>query len=739
VISQMPAGGPAEWPEGQPARPVRSGTVPPLADGFSTRPETSPNLATVLTPGATVALVPARPATAGVRDWLGACGKTQLAVYAAESLWQSGDVTLLVWVVASDRASVLTSYAQAALTVLGSDAAGDTDAIAAGFAGWLAQTSQPWLVVLDDLTTAADLAGLWPDGPAGRVLVTAASPAALPAEGQVRVVPVGPFSPREALSYLMGRLTADTDQRLGAIDLVADLSNEPLALAQASGVIASSALSCRDYRGYFVDRRAQLTEVPGAKPPAAAVTWRFSVEQADRLAPGGAVQPLLALTALLDGHGIPATVFSTQAATDYLAASAAGGAAPAGGERERARDALLVLERTGLLDIDAAATPPIVRMSTVIQDAVQAATPAPMRDRAVRVAADALLAAWPLDDQDPWLADRLRCCAASLQQTGGKLLLAKGCHPLLLRTGQSLDAAGLSGPAVAYWQALATACETTLGPAHPDSQAIDERLAEAYLAAGRPDEAVAWFERVLANRAQALGPDHPGTAAGRRDLGHALMAASQSTDAIAVLGGAVTEYQRLRGPDHPDTLAAQDELAAAYRAAGQLQEAVPLYQRTLADRERTQGAQHPDTLTTRQQLADTYLADGRVKDAIAHYKRVLADREKVLGGDHLDTIAARGNLAAAYHAAGRMASALQMYEQTVAGYDRVLGPDHPDTLARCLSLATAYYAVGRLTDAQSVLRETLARCERVLPPGDRLTQVVRQSLTNVAAASGQPG
>ncbi len=736
----MPAGGQAEWPGGQPTRPVRSGTVPPLADGFSTRPETSPSLAAALVPGTAVALVPARPATAGVRDWLGACGKTQLAVYTAESLWQSGEVTLLVWVVASNRASVLTGYTQAALTVLGGDAAGDADAIAAAFVGWLATTSQPWLVVLDDLTTAADLAGLWPDGPAGRVLITAASPAVLPAESQVRVVPVGPFSSREALSYLMGRLTADTDQRLGAIDLVTDLSSEPLALAQASGVIASSALSCRDYRGYFVDRRAQLTEVPGAKPPAAAVTWRFSVEQADRLAPGGTVQPLLALAALLDGHGIPATVFSTQPATDYLAGSGAGGTGPAGtAERERARDALLVLERTGLLDIDTSATPPMVRISTVIRDAVQAATPAPMRDRAVRVAADALLAAWPREEQDPWLADSLRCCAASLQQAGGKMLLAGGCHPLLLRAGQSLDLARLSGPAVAYWQALATACETTLGPAHPDTQFVDERLAEAYLAAGRPGEAVSWFERVQANRVKVLGPDHPGTAAARRDLGHALMAASQFTEAITVLGGTVSEYQRLRGPDHPDTLAARDELAAAYRAAGQFGDAIPLYRRILSDRERIQGARHPDTLTTRQQLADTYLADGRLKDAIGHYKRVLADRERVLGPEHLDTIAARGNLAAAYHAAGRMASALQLHEQTVAGYDHVLGPDHPDTLARCLSLATAYYTVGRLTDAQSLLRETLARCERVLPPGDRLTQVVRESLTNVAGASGQPG
>ena len=43
-----------------------------------------------------------------------------------------------------------------------------------------------------------------------------------------------------------------------------------------------------------------------------------------------------------------------------------------------------------------------------------------MRDQAVRVAADALLQAWPREEQDPWLTDSLRCCAASLQQAAGK-------------------------------------------------------------------------------------------------------------------------------------------------------------------------------------------------------------------------------------------------------------------------------------------------------------------------------
>lgn len=729
MISQVPTSGPAGEPVGgAPGGPVRCGVVPPLADAFSPRPETAAALAAALVPGATVALVPARPPS-GSPDWLGTCGKTQLAGYAAESLWRARELSLLLWVTATRRATVLAGYDQAA-AALGITPAGDAGAAAGRFLSWLAETGQPWLVVLDDVATPAGLDGLWPEGPAGRVLMTTASRAAVPAGRPAAVLGVGAFSQREALSYLMGRLTADTDQRLGAIDLVADLGGEPLALAQASGVIATSAMSCRDYRGYFVDRRAQLVkqlgQPPGTRPPAPAVTWMFAVEQADRLAPGAGVQPVLALAALLDRHAMPGTVFSTPAAGAYLAA-----AGPGPAERDRARDALLTMERTALLEIDSAASPPLIRMTAAVQAAVRAAMPPRLQEQAARAAADALLQAWPADEQPPWLAESLRCCTLSLHGVAGTLLWSGGCHPVLLRAGQSLSAARLNGPAVTYWRDLVPVAERVLGDSHPDTLAIGERVAEAYLAAGQVSEAVTWFERVAADRARLLGPDHPAAVAARRDLGRALLRAGQPGPAVTVLGGALSEYERICGPRHPDTLTTRDDLAGAYRAAGRISDAIPLYRQTLADRERGQGQQHPDTLTTRQHLADTYLAAGQVKDAISHYKRVLADRERVLGREHLDTIAARGNLAAAYHAAGRMASAVRFYEETQAGYDRVLGHDHPDTLARSLHLAAAYYAVGRLSDARAVLQETVAGCERVLPPGDPLTRTAQESLANI--------
>jgi tetratricopeptide (TPR) repeat protein len=726
--------------------PVRSGSVPALADGFSARPETASGLAAALIPGATVALVPGRAArAAGVSgqpdqagresrtspDWPGSYGKTQLAVYAAESLWRSGRVDLLVWVTATSRASVLSGFAEVAVAT-GSDHVGDALSVATSFVSWLRETSRPWLVVLDDLRDAADLDELWPAGPTGQVLITTPDPAAISVEHRVLALPVPAFSTREALSYLMGRLTADPDQRIGAIDLVGDLRCEPLALVQASAVIASSGLSCRDYRDYFAQRRAQLTEARSGARSAAAVTWTLSVEQAERLAPASGAQYLLALAALLDGHGIPGAVFTTSSVCGYLVA----GATPGTGQEVApnvAWGALLSLERVGLLTVDPVTTPPTIRMSPVVQEAVRAATPELVADRARRAAADALLEVWPAEEPQPWLADSLRRCTASLRRAAGdSLWSASGVHPLLERAGRSLDSARLTGPAVDYWRELAAANDRILGSSSTDTLMAGSRLAVALRAAGQTSEAVAWGQWVLAGRARLLGRDHPDTIAARVDLGRAFLAAGQPDEALPILEEAAGAWERVRGADHPESIAARDELATAWRSAGKPDEAIRLYKRTLADRERVQGQRHLDTMTTRQRLAEAYLGEGKAKDAISQLKKLLADRERVQGPDHLGTIVARASLASAHHMAGRMATAVQLYEQACQGYERVLGADHPETLAGRMNLAHAYYTVGRLTDATTTLRDTLERCEQALPPGDPLTQTVQESLTNIA-------
>ncbi len=561
-------------------------------------------------------------------------------------------------------------------------------------------------------------------GPAGRVLVTSADAAAVP-DG-TRVVPVGPFSLREAINYLNGRLSADPDKRLGAIELAQDLDLEPVALAQAGAVIANSPLSCREYRAHFVRRREQLAESSSARPPAAAVTWTVSFGRADQLAPDGSAQLLLAMTALLDGHGIPQTVLTAPAAVDFLAS---GGDVPASSERARA--ALAALEQVGLLTVEPVTAPPTVRISPVLQAALRAAMSKGMPDQAASSVADALLQGWPEGELPGWPASGLRSCAATLRRITGDLLWDGGCHPLLVRAGDSLDRARLTEPAVEHWRDLATTGARLLGGDHPDTMLASQRLAEAYLAAGRADDAIPWFQWVLDSLTHKLGPDHRDVIEARRRLGHALVAALQLPAAITVLERAVPQFEHVYGPGHTNTLGARDELAAAHLAAGQYSDAITLYRRTLADRERAQGSRHPQTMTTRHGLADSYLASGRAREAVAAYKRVVADRERVLGPDHLDTLTARNNLGAAYQRTGKTAAAELACEQAWAGFERVLGPRHPDTLRSRAGLAQAYRRLGRYGDARALMRDTVDRLERALPDGDPLITELRQSLADI--------
>ncbi len=744
------------------------GLVPPLADCFNTRPETGPAALDAQPPGQLLVLAaPPGPAA----DWPGGTGKTQLAVHLAQTWCHQRADSLLIWVTASSRAAVLSSYVRAFAERTGMAPAGDGETIAARFLAWLAETSRPWLVVLDDVSDPADLDGLWPAGPAGQVLVTTAAEGTVPAARKPALFPVGAFSSHEALTYLMGRLSADPDQRLGAVDLVQDLGGDPLALFQASAAIASSGLTCRDYRDLFAAQQDQLARVSGAPPGAKVVTWMLSVQRADQLAPGGAAQSCLALAVLLGGHGIPETVFAAPAAGDFIAGAA--------GDMRGPQGALHSLERTGLLTIDPAGGARVVRVHPVVQAVVRMAMPGEVRDQAAQAAAGALLQAWPEDDDaQPLLAEALRSCVASLEQAAGDALWAGGSHQVLFRAGQSLDSARLAGPAVAHWQLVASASERTLGPAHPDTLLATGQLASATLAAGLGAEAVALYQQALDTRLKVLGTDHPSTLAARADLGGALLTAGQPFEAIVALEAVLAEAPGAEHADHGaadlSVLDIQDTLAAAYQAARRNPDAVRLAARTLAEREKQQGPDHPDTTSTRGSLARACLAAGRVKDAIRHcrqahdsaqrvlgpedpgtlgtlsaladayhsarrlkdaiplYEQVLRDRERIQGPDHPDTLGACGQLASAYHSAGRMASALELYERSWTDCRRVLGPSHPDTLAAQANLAHAYYAMGRQAEATRLLTGALADCERLLPASDPLTGAIRDSLEVVS-------
>ena len=365
-------------------------------------------------------------------------------------------------------------------------------------------------------------------------------------------------------------------------------------------VVADSASDCRVYRAQFTDRtRQDRPATPRRAGYGAAVTASLvAVAGPGRVRGPRPAWPrnALAFVALLDPGGIPAAVLTSRAACEFHRGRRVTGTPDDEGQ---VRGVLDSLARVGLVTIDPGSASRTVRMHRLVQETIQQVMPPSIMEQTTAAAASALQQAWPEHDLDQLAAQALRGCAASLHRAAGDLLWAPEAHPVLPRAGQSLDHSRLTGPAIAYWQAMITTSSRLLGPGQASTRTARDSLAAAYVAAGRPADAIGIQEQLLAEREKALGRDHP------------------------------------------ETLTALSGLARACLAGGRQEDAILLHERTLADRERVLGPDHPATLATRGDLATACLAAGRVPDAIAILQRALSDRSTVLGPDHPEARSAR--------------------------------------------------------------------------------------------------
>ena len=781
--------------------PVRSGPVPPVVPYFSARPETGFGTGAGLSPDQQRPMIVGDEPGSYLLTGAAGAGKTQLAAAYANSLWQSRDVELLVWITASSRAAIITGYAQAfrqtslaaggppgpgpagtssqlpgaEITAAPGPAGGygggqDQEEMARQFLRWLAETTRPWLVVLDDLADAADVADMWPRGATGRtVLTTRLLPASIaPPSQPAKLVQVGPYSPREALAFLTARLFEDTAQRNGALDLAEVLERLPIALSQAAALIADRGIDARDYQTQYDERRRAMGLGPHSTPSSIiAVTWSLALERCDQVMPSALARPVLAMLALLDANGIPAGVLTSKAAREYIG-SYSPDRAPA--TDEQVRGVLTGLAQLGLLTIHPASPARTVYLHVLVQYCVRQVLPDAVRDQAAVAAASALVQAWPDRNLDPDLDQALRDSLAALTQVAGEVLWAPDGHPVLQRAGQSLDAARLKGPALAYWHALAQESiraqgegsaqtlqymqclaaayeaadqvdmaldmlirtlahlEETLGPGHAQTLTAHSHLGKVCLSAGWQDEALPHFERALKGREWVLGPDHPDTLTSRSDLAAGYRAVGRLDEAIMVYRQTLTDQELILGEDHPATAATRGSLAVTLQAAGRAKDAVLLYAQTVADRERALGVDHPETISARASLASAYRSAGRMKEALPLYVRTAADRERVQGADHPDTITSRAVLAGAYVGARKIREAIPLYERTVADRERVQGPDHPDTISARGQLASAYQSAGKLNLAMQLYERTMMDYERALGPHHEKTLTSRARL-----------
>jgi len=678
-------------------------------------------------------------------------GKTHLAAAYARAKLAAG-WRLVAWVNAADTGSLLAGLAAVADAAGLSDGSSPRDAaeVSRMVRDQLEADGNRCLLVFDDAEDPELLQPFVPAVGAARVLIisTRQSMTSLGIS-----IPVDVFSAEEALALLDGRTGLADDEE--AATVAAELGHLPLALAQASAMIAGQDLGYWTYlqRLRAVPVQEYLRRQDGPPyPHGVAEAVLLSLDAAWAGDQGGVCTGIMEIMAVLSGAGV---------SRDLLYAAGREGALARHRRRSRVSaesvdQALMRLAERSLLNfgLDGQTVIAYRQVMQVVRDLLA---------QQGRLAAVCRAAASVLDTRAAALAgspDRAAVRDIIEQMTA---LLGNAAGPMtetddeLARISLSLrfwmlhhfnKLGDSSSQAIAVGEPLVAHFEQVLGPDHPDTLSARNSLAAAYQAAGRAAEAIPLYEQSLAACERLLGADHPRTLNSRSSLAVAYLGAGRLEEAIPLLEGTLAGRERVLGPDHPDTVNSRHNLATAYRDAGRVVEVIPLAEKILAGRERALGFGHPDTLTSQNNLAAAYRDAGWVAEAIPLFEQTMADQERVLGAEHLSTLTTRHNLANAYLDVGRVFAAITLHEQTLAACERQLGADDLKTLAARNNLAAAYRAAGRPAEAIPLLKRNLAACEQLLGADHPRTLSTRENLTatrqeavdvKAAGNGGQPG
>ncbi|MFC9266470.1 tetratricopeptide repeat protein [Streptomyces zhihengii] len=702
----------------------------------------------------------------------GGVGKSQLA---AAAFHRGGRrARLLLWVPAGNRASVLQSYARAwrALPRLGAggDAdphpgdgtpagpygtGGDDETQADLFLVWLRSTDVPWLIVLDDVDDLGEMAGLWPEGDAGRSLVTTRRRDAALLRPGVRVVTVGVFTADEAVGYLAERLaphspggTVHHGEAMAA--LATALGCFPLALSQAAAFVIDTGTDLPSYLGLLGDERESLAGLLPSSSPAdehggtVTGTLQLALTRAQSLAPPGTAAALLELISLLAPDGIPEAVLLGPAARAWTdggrhAAGAANDTAP-GPAGRHALLALRALHRLSLVTHREPGGTALVEAHSLVQRATRDGLPAARRAGACAAAADALEEVWSAPDCAPPTAALLHRCAESLlSHAGDRLWSDAGMHPLLRRLGPHLAGLGCHEAARATAQALAGRAELHLRPGHRDLLVLRAQLAQAEGDLGNTADAVRLLTRLRGEAVDGLGPLDPDTLSIRLHEARWRMESGLITDALADFVHLAAEARTVLPADDPLVTAAEEHTALCRGLSGDAVGARDAYAALARVLERGPGPLHPSTLRVLCDLSRWIGETGDVRTAVETYRRAVDGLDRVLGPLHHDTLIARHNLAYWHGTAGDLGLAIEQFTTAAQDASRALGAEHPTTLTCRANLAFWRGAAGETDVAVEHLGLLHRTAERVFGPDHPRSLRIRQQRAELLHRAGDHG
>ncbi|KAF1970862.1 TPR-like protein [Bimuria novae-zelandiae CBS 107.79] len=590
--------------------------------------------------------------------------------------------------------------------------------------GWLCDSKQPWLLVLDNVddasflldaetassqTAARPLREYLPHCKHGSILITSRSKeAARKLVEQRDIIRLDPMDEAQSLALLARKLgaPADNSSDMELAELAAALKCMPLAIVQAAAYISQRAPLCSLRR----DREAKNSII---------ATWQISFEHIQQTRPSAV--DLLSLMSFFDRQGIPRGVLQLQAKHDKVKIK---GSEPqfrskdGDSENNNLRDYLDNKSSHNDLFEDDSFENDFFEDDNLEDDAfnddvtvlrnfcfVSANTNGASFEMHALVQlsmrtwlatnGNNLYAAFPTGEYENWAACQAlfaHAKAAASQKPEAASSLIEWAT-LLYRAAWYAVSKGSAGEAEAL--AIQSMKDTVW------SIAI---MADAYSLSGRWDEAEKLRGQVVETRKKKLGADHPDTLTSIANLASTYRNQGR-WDAAEELEVQVMEtFKKKLGADHPDTLTsmanlAMANLASTYRNQGRWDAAEELFVQVIETRKKKLGADHPSTLTSMSNLASTYRNQGRWDTAEELEVQVMETRKKKLGADHPDTLTSMANLAWTWKSLERSAKAISLQQECVRLRCQILPAGHPDLVSssKTLSAWEAEQAVSTLT------------------------------------------
>ena len=704
--------------------PILVGRLPDSADCFQERPEQDA-LIRAFRKAKTVVV-------AQILTGMGGVGKTQLAADFARSQWDDRYVDLLVWVNASSRLSIISTYADTADRIGAIPAGGTSDLNVAAnrFRSWLAEREdKKWLIVLDDVADPSDLEHLKPPlSASGHTIVTTRRNDPSYYSRGWRLLKVGLFTPDQAREYLRNRLSEHPDALAEADQLAEDLGYLPLALASASAYIRYIADSegtvdgpgtCAEYSAVLVDRRRRLDEefMPTRQIDdygrTLAATWSISIEQVDRQFQSSIGRRVMVLLSQLDPNGIPFAILDTPEIHGYL-----GSHSP-----DEIRTVLRALQSFSLIDFGDGDSD-LVRIHTLVQRAVRE-TETGLED-ATRALADSMSSLWSAHEHEAEFVRPLQSNALALSEISPEPLRSPELHRLLFLLGDSYGQAGLVDQAHKYFTALREHASATLGTDSRDT--LRTRQYDAFWLGfrGKTEDALPQFEALASDSARVLGPDDPSTLIARHDVARFRGRSGNPQGAVRDLERLVADETRVLGPTHIETLKSRNILGYWRNMSGDHRGAVAELEDVLPILTAHHGSDHTETLRARNDLAMAMADMGDYAGAIVEGERLVQDRTRALGAEKPETLSSRAYVA--HWRAMNGEDSLAVLEAIVSDHLRVLGPRHPNTLRAQAYYIEAVAAGGDVTRAIALMTGHLEIVRDVHGPAHILTARCAQKL-----------